>query len=289
MKYSNKKTMIALLFLLPSLIGLAIFILYPIIASLVMSFTNWDGLTPMEFVGLKNYTRLLNNETFKISLFNTFYYTVVSVPLTITFSILLALMMNVKVKGIGIFRVLYFLPNVTAAIAVGVIWSTMFTKNGPINQVLSLFIENTPNWLGSSLWAMPAIIIVSVWQGIGFFAIILLAGLQGIPEDIYEAATIDGANGWRRFIHITIPQLSPVIFFCSIMAMISSFQVFDIIVAMTEGGPGRSTNVLVYHIFQTAFKKFEFGYASAMSYILFIIIFIVTIIQFKSQKKWVHY
>jgi|SRR5690625_862990 len=281
--------MVALLFLLPSLIGLSVFVLYPIVASLVMSFTNWDGLSPVKFIGLENYIKLWNDQTFIISLINNFYFTGVSVPLTIIFSILLALMMNVKVKGIGVFRVLYFLPNVTAAIAVGVIWSTMFTKSGPINQVIGFFVENPPNWLGSSLWAMPAVIIVSIWKGMGYFAIILLAGLQGIPNDLYEAATVDGANKWKKFIHITIPQLSPVIFFCTIMAMISSFQVFDTIVAMTEGGPGRSTNVLVYHIYQTAFENFKFGYASAMSYILFIIILIVTILQFRSQKKWVHY
>ncbi|RCW77344.1 carbohydrate ABC transporter permease [Saliterribacillus persicus] len=289
MKRFNKKYLVAFMFLLPSLIGLSIFVLYPILASLVMSFTNWDGLTPMKFNGIENYIQLWKDETFKISLINNFYYTGVSVPLTIIFSVLLAIMMNAKVKGIGVFRVLYFLPNVTAAIAVGVIWSSMFTKEGPINQVIALFIENPPHWLGSSLWAMPAIIIVSVWKGVGYFAIILLAGLQGIPHHLYEAATIDGANKWKQFIHVTVPVLSPVIFFCTIMAMISSFQVFDTIVAMTEGGPGRATNVLVYHIYNTAFLDFEFGYASAMSYILFIIILLVTIIQFRTQKRWVHY
>lgn len=285
-----KRYALAYCFLLPSLIGLAVFTIYPIVASFILSFTQWDTLTPIQFVGFDNYKALLRDETFRISLVNNLFYTGVTVPLTIFFSILLAIGMNTKIRGVGIFRVLYFLPNVTASIAVGVIWALMFTPYGPINGLIRMFgVDNPPGWLASPAWALPAVMIVAIWKGVGYNAVILLAGLQGIPNHLYEAAEIDGAGRLMKFMRITIPMLSPVIFFCSVMAVIGSFQVFDTIMAMTQGGPGRATNVIVYHIYNTAFLEYKFGYASAMSYVLFLLIMLVTLIQFKGQKHWVNY
>lgn len=285
-----KKYSIAYLFLAPSLIGLLVFTLYPIVESLILSFAQWDGLTPLHFIGFDNYKSLLTDETFRISLVNNLYYTVVTVPLTIIFSVLLALLMNFKVRGIKVFRVFYFFPNITASIAVGIIWAAMFTQYGPINSVLRwIGFSNPPGWLASTSFALPAIMIVSIWKGVGYNAVILFAGLQGVSRHLYEAAELDGANRVKQFFHITLPGLSPVIFFCAVTGIIGSFQVFDTVMAMTQGGPGRSTNVLVYYIYNTAFQNYHFGAASAMSYVLFLIILILTLIQMKAQNRWVTY
>ncbi|GGG26997.1 carbohydrate ABC transporter permease [Paenibacillus abyssi] len=281
---------IAYLFLAPSLIGLAVFVLYPILYSFYLSFMKWDGLTPMSFIGLSNYKDLWTDETFKISLTNNLYYTLVTVPITIVLSILLALLMNYKVRGIQTFRVLYFFPNITASLAIGIIWAAMFTQYGPLNTILRFFgYADPPAWLASTTMALPAIMLVSIWKGVGYNAVILFAGLQGVPRHLYEAAELDGANRFKQFIYVTLPGLSPVIFFCVVMGVIGSFQVFDTVMAMTQGGPGRSTNVLVFHIYNTAFQNYNFGYASAMSYILFVIILVITFIQLKMQKRWVTY
>lgn len=285
-----KKYSIAYLFLAPSLIGLVVFVLYPIVFTLFLSFTKWDGLTALKFIGWTNYKDLWTDETFRISLFNNLYYTLITVPITMALSILLALLMNFKVRGIQGFRVLYFFPNVTAALAIGIIFAAMFTQYGPINTILRFFgYDHPPGWLASTTLALPAIMLVGIWKGVGYNAVILFAGLQGVPRHYYEAAELDGANKFKQFIHVTLPGLSPVIFFCVVTGVIGSFQVFDTVMAMTQGGPGRSTNVLVYHIYTTAFQNYHFGYASAMSYILFLIILAVTLIQLKIQKHWVTY
>ncbi|MBW7453845.1 carbohydrate ABC transporter permease [Paenibacillus sepulcri] len=285
-----KQYSIAYLFLAPSLIGLLVFILYPVLDSLYLSFTKWDGLTPIKFIGLDNYRDLLTDQTFGISLRNNIYYTVVTVPVTIALSILLALAMNVKVRGIKVFRVLYFFPNITASIAVGIIWAAMFTQYGPINTILRFVgVSNPPSWLASTSLALPAVMLVSIWKSVGYNAVILFAGLQGVPRQLYEAAELDGANRFKQFLHVTLPGLSPVIFFSAVTGVIGSFQVFDTVMAMTQGGPGRSTNVLVYYIYNSAFLNYRFGAASAMSYVLFVIILILTLIQLRVQKRWVTY
>jgi multiple sugar transport system permease protein len=285
-----KKYGIAYLFLAPSLLGLLVFVLYPILDSLFLSFTKWDGLTPLQWVGLTNYQDLWTDDTFRISLFNNLYYTAVTVPLTMLISVGLALLMNFKVRGIKTFRVLYFFPNITASIAIGIIWSVMFTQYGPINALLRLVgFSNPPGWLASTTLALPAIMLVSIWKSVGYNAVVLFAGLQGVPRHLYEAAQLDGASRFKQFLHVTLPGLSPVIFFCAVTGVIGSFQVFDTVMAMTQGGPGRSTNVLVYYIYNTAFQNYHFGYASAMSYVLFIIILVVTLVQLQIQKRWVTY
>lgn len=288
--YMRSQSRTAWLFLLPNLLGFLVFIVYPVIKSFIISFYNWDGLTAMQFIGIKNYINLFRDSGFRISFQNNLLFTVITVPLSIILGILIASLMNVKIKGIGIFRTLYFLPQVTSMIAIGIVWTTILANYGPINQTLVFMgVKNPPQWLSSSAFALISVELVSIWRSMGYNAIIFLAGLQGINPELYEAGRIDGANSFRCFLNITIPMLSPTIFLCTVMQFISSLQVFDTIMAMTQGGPGRSTNVLTYFIYQKAFTDWRFGYASAVAYVLFVIILIITLIQFIGQKKWVTY
>lgn len=288
--YLRSQRRTAWCFLLPNFIGFMVFIVYPVIKSFVISFFNWDGLTQKQFVGLGNYIRLFGDSTFQISFWNNIHFTLVTVPLSIIFGILIACLMNVKMRGIKFFRTVYFLPQVTSMIAIGIVWTTILANYGPINQFLiGLGVKNPPMWLSSTTFALISVEIVSIWRSMGYNAIIFLAGLQGINPELYEAARIDGANRVNCFFKITVPMLSPTIFLCTVMQFISSFQVFDTIMAMTQGGPGRATNVLTYYIYQRAFVDMRFGYASAVAYVLFVIILIITLIQFVGQKKWVNY
>mgnify|MGYP005754765907 FL=1 len=288
--YKRAQRNTAILFLIPNFLGFLVFIVYPVLKSLYISFFNWDGLGTKEFIGIQNYVRLFQDSTFQISFLNNLHYTIVTVPLSIFLGIMIALLMNTKMAGIKAFRVIYFLPQVTSMIAIGIVWTTVLANYGPVNQILmSIGVENPPQWLSSSTWALISVEMVSIWRSMGYNAIILLAGLQGINAELYEAAKIDGAGVFKRFTKITFPMLSPTIFLCTVLQFISSFQVFDTIMGMTQGGPGRATNVLTYYIYQRAFVDFRFGYASAVAYVLFIIILILTLVQFIGQKKWVNY
>lgn len=288
--YRKAQRNIALVFLLPNFLGFLLFIVYPVLKSLYISFFDWDSLATKEFVGLGNYIKLFSDSTFKVSFWNNIHYTVVTVPLSIIFGILIAMLMNTKIRGIQFFRVVYFLPQITSMVAIGIVWTTVLANYGPINQFLmTLGMENPPQWLSSSTWALISVEIVSIWRSMGYNAVILLAGLQGVNAELYEAAKIDGAGAFRRFFSITLPMLSPTIFLCLVMQLIGSFKVFDTIMAMTQGGPGRATNVLTYYIYQRAFVDWRFGYASAIAYVLFAIIMVLTLIQFVGQKKWVNY
>lgn len=286
-----EKTINGYLFLLPNLIGFVALTLIPVLISLGISFTNWDGFNKPEFVGLQNYMALFKDETFKISLLNNIYYTVGTIPFSMGIGLILALLMNSKIKFIGFFRVVYFLPYITAPIAVSVVWLAIYHPTlGPLNNFLMFMgIENPPIWTASVVWAMPAIIIMSIWKSCGYYMVLFLAGLQNISKSYYEAADIDGASRWKKFTVITVPLLSPTTFFAAVMGIISSFMVFDQIYILTSGGPGRATNVLVYHIYKESFQNYNFGYASAIAYFLFIVVLAVTLIQFRGQKKWVHY
>lgn len=290
-KRAIKNTATAYLFLLPNLIGFLIFTLIPIICSMGLSVMEWDSANPMVFVGLDNFKRLLTDETFRISLWNTFYYSVFTVPLTMAAALGLALILNQKLKGINIFRTIFFFPHVASLVAIAVVWNLLFHPTlGPVNNLLrALGAANPPGWTSSIHWAMPVIIIVSVWKSMGYYMILYLSGLQAIPAELYEAAKMDGANAFQRFKSITLPMLTPTTFFVSIMLTIACFKVFDLVSVMTNGGPGRATNVLVLHIYNTAFINYEFGYASAISMVLFLIVLVITIIQFRSEKKWVSY
>ncbi|CAH1192140.1 Lactose transport system permease protein LacF [Paenibacillus allorhizoplanae] len=278
-------------FLLPNILGFLIFICLPVCASFLMSFTEWNGFGEIKWAGISNYTHLWQDETFRISLFNSLIMTAVSVPVTLFLAILAAVALNKGLRGVKIFRTAIFLPHITATIAVAVVWQLLYNPTmGPINGILrSIGIDNPPMWLASTQWALASVIIVSIWHSIGYYMVLYLAGLQGIPKDLYEAAEIDGAGKVAQLRKITVPMLSPVIFFTVIMGIINSFKVFDLVFVLTKGGPGRSTHMLVYDIYYTAFQRFEYGYASAMAYVLFTIILIITLIQFRGQKRWVNY
>ena len=281
-KLKRKNTLIAWSFIAPNFIGFLIFTLVPVVFSLILAFMKWDSFSTPEFIGLQNFTRMLSDDTFWISLKNTFLYTIGVVPLTLICSLGLAILLNQKIKGVKFFRTAFFFPYVTSLVAIAVVWSMLFHPTmGPINQFLRVVIENPPGWLSSSDWALTAIIIVSVWRGMGYYMILYLAGLQGISKELYEAAAMDGANKWKQFIHITVPALRPTTFFVTIMLVINCFKIFDLVQVMTDGGPGRATNVLVYQVYSEAFVKFNFGYASAIAMVLFVIVLVITVIQFK--------
>lgn len=286
-----RNRMTAYTFLLPNMIGFLAFILVPVIASFFMSFTSWNGFGNIEFVGLDNYIKLLNDANFKISLMNSILFMVISVPVTLFLAVLIAVVLNRGIRFVKVFRTAVFLPYVTATIAVAAVWQLIFNPTmGPINSMLmKLGIEQPPGWLSSPSWALISVSIVYIWHSVGYYMVLFLAGLQNIPDYLYEAAELDGAGPISKFIRITLPMLSPVIFFTTIIGVINSFKVFDLIFVLTGGGPGRSTHVLVYDIYNTAFKQFEYGYASAMAYMLFLLIFVISVIQFKGQKKWVNY
>ncbi|MDD9265800.1 carbohydrate ABC transporter permease [Paenibacillus sp. GCM10023248] len=279
------------LFILPNLSGYLIFILLPILFSLYLVFVDWEylkGFAGISWVGFDNFKALLDDPKLIKSLQNNTIFTVVSVPASILFGLILAVILNQYVFAKNTLRTLIFLPYVSSLVAVSVIWSIMYrASNGPINQfLLSIGIEHPPGWLSSPKSALFAIIIMSVWVTIGYAMVIYLAGLQGISKDLYEAAEIDGASKLRQFIQITVPMLTPTTFLIAITLMIWSFQVFGPVAVMTQGGPIDSTMVLSYHIYLLAFRFYKMGYAAAVSWVLFTIIFIITLIQWQSQKRW---
>lgn len=286
-----RQNLVAYAFILPNFIGLFIFTLLPVLFVFFLSVTQWDSANPIQFVGISNFTRMFSDSTFRISFYNTFYYAIGTVPITAVAALGLALILNTKIKGRNIFRTIFFFPYVASLIAAVVVWNMLFHPDmGPVNSLLSaLGISNPPRWSASTKAAMPTVILFSVWRYMGYYMIMYLAALQGIPRDLYEAANLDGTSRFQRFRYITLPMLTPTTFFVGIMLTIQCFKVFDIIYAMTNGGPGRSTNVLVYYIYKQAFTEFDFGYASAMSVVLFAVVLIITLIQFRSEKKWVSY
>lgn len=285
-KLRRKNTLTALSFIAPNFIGFFLFTLIPVIFSLILAFMKWDSFGTPEFVGLKNFSKMLNDDTFWISLKNTFLYTIGVVPLTLICSLGLAILLNKKIRGMKFFRTAFFFPYVTSLVAIAVVWNMLFHPTmGPINQFLKLFIENPPGWTSSSDWALTAIVIVSVWRGMGYYMILYLAGLQSVPKELYEAASMDGAGKWKQFLNVTVPSLRPTTFFVTIMLVINCFKIFDLVQVMTAGGPGRATNVLVYQIYNEAFVKFNFGYASAIAMVLFVIVLSITVIQFKWNQR----
>jgi multiple sugar transport system permease protein len=289
-KMSTHEAIWGYIFLSPWILGMIFFTGGPIIASLILAFCRWDLITPPELVGLDNFIKIMSDPKFWKSLYNTFYYTIFAVPLGIIGSIIVALLMNQKWRSVRLLRTIYYLPSVTAGVASAIIWMWLFNPDfGLINYFLGKLGIKGPLWLASEEWSKPALIIMSLW-GVGGNMIIYLAGLQGVPSQLYEAAEIDGANLFQKFTNVTLPMLTPVIFFNLIMSIVWSFQIFTQVYVMTQGqgGPADSTLVLVLYIYQKAFKFHQMGYASALSWILFIIILIATLIQFKFSK-WVYY
>jgi len=277
---SNEK--IGYMFILPSLVHILAFLLIPLIFSFFLSFRDWTkpSFQNAPYIGLENYTFLLGDRRFWQAMGNSAYYTVLAVPLGMVFSLAIAVVMNQKLKGVYFFRTLFFMPVISSWVAVSIIWLTLLDPNvGIVNYVLGLIGIPKINWLGDPRSAMPSIVLISIWKGAGFNMIIWLAGLQGIPQELYEASAIDGANRWQKFWGITLPLLKPTTFFLLVTGVIGSFQVFTPVYVLTKGGPLNSTNTAVFHIYRRAFQEFDFGYASAQSWVLFAVIFIATIIQ----------
>ncbi|MEO3868684.1 sugar ABC transporter permease [Nonomuraea sp. B12E4] len=277
------------LFVSPWLIGFVLFSGGPILASIVISFTKWSLLRPPEWVGFANYQKMFADEEFWNAVGNTFYYGIGSVALGVTFTLLLAILLNQPLRFQSLFRTVFYMPSVVAGVATALLWLNILHPDyGLINKLLAMVGIIGPGWLGSTEWAMPALILMSVW-GSGNTIIIYLAGLQGIPKTLYEAAEIDGAGWWRRFWSVTVPMMSPVIFFNVVTGFIASIQAYTLILIMTEGGPANSTMVLGLYIYQNAFVYFDMGYAAALSWAMFLIVIVVTLIQFGLARRWVHY
>lgn len=282
--FQRRENLAGYAFLSLNLIGYVLFKLIPLILALGLSFADWNfisGWENIKFVGLDNYKALFSDPIFSTSLVNTLIYAIVMVPVAIFLSLIFAVILNNNVYGKGILRLAYYLPNVSSMVAVSVVWMILFLPSyGPINQFLtSLGIMDPPKWLNGSSTSLLSIIIVGVWQSIGYNIIIVLAGLQGISQSLYESAEIDGANAIQKFFYITIPSLSNTMFFLTMISFIRSFQVFTPVQVMTAGGPGNSSSVLVYYIYTTAFKHSNIGYASAISWVLFLCVFIFTAVR----------
>ncbi|MBZ2198983.1 carbohydrate ABC transporter permease [Occultella gossypii] len=279
------------MFVGPVIFGVLAFQIVPVIASLGVSMTNWTGLNEPDFLGLGNFVALFTTDTrFYSTLLNTAIFTVAMVVLSIAIGLALAVLCNQRIRGVGVFRTLYYSPAITNVVAIGFVWFWLYEpNNGLINSVLRGVGITGPAWLSDPSTALIAVIIVALWQGVGYPMVILLAGLQSIDKSLLEAATVDGASNWRRFWRVTFPLLTPSIFFLTIMQFISSFQVFGIIYVMTSGGPNNATSVLIFEIYQVAFAQGRLGYASAMGWVLFLIVGLVTVFQWKMEKRWVHY
>lgn len=280
-------------FILPNMIGVLIFTFIPVVFSLVISFTDWKftkGVGNWNWVGFENYIKMWSDQWFTDSLIHTILYAVVTVVFTLALAIVLAVLIDKFCFGkLGI-RLSMFMPYISNTVAVSIVWVMMYSPWGPFTQMVKFFgVENPPQWLGDYNWALIAVMIMGVWGGIGYAVMIYTSAIQGLPKEIYEAADIDGAGEITKFFKLTIPFLSPTTFFLFVTTLINSFQVFAPIQLMTHGGPGSSSSVLVYYIYTSAFQFQKMGYASAMSWILFILLFIVTIIQWKGQTKWVSY
>lgn len=293
-KRRSKSNLIGWCFLLPSFLGFLLFRFLPIVCTGILGFTDWNlvsGLSGIRFNGLDNFFQIAKDKTFWLAFKNTFLFVLGSVPATIIFAIILAVILNDRVFCRNGIRLMIYLPYISSLVAVSVVWLNLFSPSyGPINTVLmSLGIKNPPPWLTSSQWALPSLVIISIWQSVGYYMVIFVAGLQGISPSYYEAAKIDGASNLCCFFKITIPMLTPTLFFVMITSIINSFQNFTLVNVMTEGGPGKSTQVLVFYVFRLVIKYSKVGYACAVSVILFIILFIITAIQLGFQKKWVHF
>lgn len=281
--------LVAYSFIAPNFLGFAVFTLGPILFAFVLAFMHWDGSNAMTFAGLDNFWRLFEDKAFIDAFWNTIIYTVVSVPATLACALGLAILLNQKILGRDFFRTAMFFPYVASLVAVAVVWNMIFNPEmGPVNMLLytlGLDPKDMPGWAADRHWAMVTVILFGVWKSMGYFMVIYLAGLQGINSELYEAADLDGANAWQKFLYVTVPQLGPTTFFVTVMLTIQSFKVFDQIYMITQGGPGTSTLVLVYHIYNEAFVSWDLGYSSMIALVLFFLVLGITVIQFRRQKE----
>ncbi len=283
-----RKHWVAYLFILPNFAGVLVFLVFPLIFAFVTSFTKWDMLSTPEFIGLQNYiTMFTKDNLFWVALKNTIVYVILVVPASLVVSLLLAVAMNLPLRGISFFRTAYFVPVITSAVAMSFVWGWIFsTDSGLLNGILRMVGLPAIGWLTDERYALVSLSILAVWKNAGYYAVILLAGLQSIPEVLHEAAAIDGANVRQRFFWITIPMLAPALLFVAIISVINSFQVFDQVYLLTNnGGPGTATYVFNLHVFDNAFHFFEIGYASALAYVLFGILFVITYFQLRIGRS----
>ena len=296
-KLERRNTLIAYSFLAPNFLGFMIITLVPVLFSVALAFMSWNGgaLNTIKFAGFDNFATLFRRFDFTknnlgITLKNTSFYTLFTVPISIACSLMLALALNRAVCAANVFRTIFFFPYVASMVAVCVCWSFMLMRLGPVNQLLRLVgININQSWTQSKDFAIWSIIIVSVWRNAGYYMVMYLAGLQGVPTELYEAATVDGATGWQKFWKVTLPMLTPTTFFVSVMLTISCFKIFDVVQIMTDGGPGRSTKMLVSYIYDLSFVQIQYGPGSAAAMVLFVVVLSITLIQFQAEKKWVNY
>lgn len=286
-----RETAAGILFVLPGFIGFVAFILIPVLMSLGISFTEWNflrGWDAIEFNGLENYIKMFSDDWFKESMINNLMFTAITVPVLLVLGLVIAELINRHSYGGKPVRVMIFIPYIASVVAVCTVWQVLLQPSyGPMNQFLmSIGIENPPRWLVDENWALFAIMMVNIWTQIGYYVAVYMAGLKNVPLDLYEAAQIDGATGIKQFLYITVPMVRPTTFFLAIMGIIASFKVFDLISVMTNGGPGNSTSVMAYYIYKTAFTDYKMGYACALAWALFVVIFIVTLFQWKFQSRY---
>ncbi|MBQ1017091.1 sugar ABC transporter permease [Micromonospora sp. D93] len=283
----SRNTVAGWSFILPNFLGFALLTLLPVVVLFYVAFTNWNVFGVAEWTGTANFRRMWDDSSFWTALRNTVYYAVFHIPLTLAAALGLALLLNRKLRGVRFFRTIAFFPYITSIVAIAVVWNQLFSPEyGPINALLgAVGVDNPPGWTASATWSMPAVIIVGTWRYMGYYMLLFLAGLQTIPAQLYEAAETDGASPWQRFVHVTLPGLRTTTFFVTVLLTIESFKVFDLILVMTGGGPGQSTLVLSQYIYQKGFEENQFGYASAVSIVLFAICFGITVIQFMVNKR----
>lgn len=274
-------------FILPNFLGFGVFTLVPVLVLFYIAFTKWTAFGSPTWTGLENFRRLVHDGAFWDAALNTGYYSILHIPLTVILAMLLAVLLNQKLRGVAFFRAAAFFPYFTSIVAVAQVWNMLFSpESGPINIFLrTIGIANPPGWVGSTTWVMPAVIIVGTWREVGYFMLLFLAGLQTIPKEHYEAATMDGANAVQRFWNITVPALRPTTFFVTVMVTIESFKILDLTLVMTNGGPGTASLVISQYIYRMGFERNDFGYASAIALVLFVICMVVTVVQFLYNRR----
>lgn len=288
MTLRQRRTLVGLSFITPNFIGFFVLNLIPILFALLLCFNKWDGYNPMEFVGMENFKYIFTHKVFQQAVVKTVIFTVCSVVITMLLSLGLAVLINQKLKAIGIFRTAIFFPYVASVVAVAAVWQMLFQKDmGLINEILrALGVSDPPGWFASTKWALPGVIVVNIWKNMGYYMIIYLAALQDIPTSLVEAGMIDGATAWQRFWRIKWPLLRNATFFVAMMLTINSFKSFDLIYALTEGGPGTATTLLSQYIYNQSFVSWDYGRASAAAMVLFAIVAVITLFQFRLEKKF---
>ena len=287
----TKRDLVAYSFIAPNFIGFAVFTLGPVIFAFILAFIKWDGNNPMQFAALDNFAMMIGNSRFLASLKNTIIYCVATVPFTLAAALGLAVLLNQHIKGRNFFRTVSFFPYVASLVAVAAVWNMLFSpaKSGPVNMILynlGMAAKSLPKWAADKDWVMFTVVMFSVWKNMGYYMVIYLAGLQGINGELYEACSLDGANAWQRFRYITWPQLQPTTFFVTIILTINCFKVYDMLAGGSSGVLNESAIVLVYHIYEEAFRNWNLGYASAAAMVLFLIVLAITLVQFRGEKKY---